>query len=1103
VASSPTASSPAGRDPDAAQPGTQACPSLEAIAEYLDADPEDADLEIAAHLRGCASCRDVVGVADVTAAPAGAEGPELEPPPPETPGRYVLLRILGRGGQALVWAAHDHALDREIAFKELREDDARTVSPDARRRFLWSARVAARLAHPSILPVHDLGVRENGAPFHTMPIVEGETLREAVDAGRELGQRLALLPHILDVCNAVAFAHEHDILHRDINPANVMVGRFGETALIDWGLAVELESQRQGTGGGARTERVVGTPAFLSPEQARGEASDVRTDVWGIGGLLYFVVTGQPLYPTQSLERLLARARRGEHEAVVVASPDAPPELAAVIEQALALDPAQRYAGVDLLANDLGACIRGQKVSAYRYTWLRRARRFVAQHRPLVAATAVTLVVSLTAAAVTSWAYQRERSANRAWQAAAHEAEVAELVARQQRDESALHLALAHEAAAKRLASDGLVLESALHALAALDVVASVDSDAARRARLQTQAIAATERAKVRPLRAVTWRRDPEGEQAFVSDLVRLSPDAGLLAVASPEGAIEFWSWHDGHRESRFERSAEPALDLAWVDDERLAVAGKEAIELRGRDGALLQRWPVPQADERRVFYRAGAGELLAVDPRGVLAVQLASPEVREIPLEHRLLRHAAQLPDGDALVLATTQQRLLVWDANSREIVRTIELPRTAEILSASPNGELAIAAAGGWLYRVDLHTGEVRKFPRSYADGIAAVTWLGDDMALALTRHGIADVFNAANGAPLFRTRQTLGIHAVLLATDEHLLMATSDVLTRWSLDLDWRGPVEFAVSDALTTSALTSVACGPQDERVLVGTRGVLHVLHPRPGSAGADGSEEVYELGDAPVESVERSLAGDLVAAVGRTVWVRTAAGEVRRHLLAGNARSVRFSADGTRYAAIAYPDTLVVWSTQNGHELARIRHDSAISTLALSPAGRLVAAGGADRHVELHDLERGELRDRFGPRANWSKLEFLDSETLLAAGGVGVVRVQIGAEAEVLHPVSDYYVRLSASADRRLVVADGLAQAVLLDLESGRSFALEGALGYCLLANGDLLVADENFDLRRRSTDYAIQPFDAAEARRELEASLWASIGEFELERSFR
>jgi serine/threonine protein kinase len=274
--------------------------------------------------------------------------------------RLLLLREIGRGGMGSVWEAEDPDLARSVAVKVLDLPDA---SGDLAARLRLEARVLARLEHPGIVPVHDVGNLPDGRPFYAMKLVRGERLDAAAARLATLPERLRLF---LRVCEPVAFAHARGVVHRDLKPENVMVGPFGEVLVLDWGIArvvgeaapapgpkAEAEPPAAGTGTAAGT--VLGTRGFMAPEQERGEGSiDRRADVFALGRLLRLLAGEEAL-----------RNRR----------------LAAIVARATAEGPDDRYPDVPSLAADVARFLDGEPVEACRERPWERAARFASRHR--------------------------------------------------------------------------------------------------------------------------------------------------------------------------------------------------------------------------------------------------------------------------------------------------------------------------------------------------------------------------------------------------------------------------------------------------------------------------------------------------------------------------------------------------------------------------------------------------------------------------------------------------------------------------------------------------------------------------------------------------
>jgi eukaryotic-like serine/threonine-protein kinase len=288
-----------------------------------------------------------------------ADSPDLEGT------RYRLIEKLGQGGMGGVFRVEDRTLAREIALKVINIADE---GGDLSARLLQEARVMAQIEHPGIVPVHDAGMLADGRPYYTMKLVQGKRLEEHIREVAGLSDRLRMF---LRICEAVAFAHAHGVLHRDLKPSNIMVGPFGEVLVMDWGLSKLLPSTESGAAelprvapkllNGAEPEHgtahgsILGTPGYMAPEQAQGDAGvDQRSDIYSMGAILEFLTRDSKPHPRS---------------------------LAAICKKAIAEDRAQRYPTVVDLAADVAHFLDGLPVSAYPEGPLARAWRWTARNR--------------------------------------------------------------------------------------------------------------------------------------------------------------------------------------------------------------------------------------------------------------------------------------------------------------------------------------------------------------------------------------------------------------------------------------------------------------------------------------------------------------------------------------------------------------------------------------------------------------------------------------------------------------------------------------------------------------------------------------------------
>jgi serine/threonine protein kinase/WD40 repeat protein len=347
-----------------------------------------------------------------------ADAAARSPPPGETDlvpvereGQYARLTELGRGGQSIVWRALDRFVGREVALKELTSPGAEQSSGSTRAaqaRFLREARLTAQLDHPGIVAVHELAKRPDGTLYSAQKLVRGRTLKAALAQCRTLSQRLELLPHLVNAAQTMAYAHTRAVVHRDLKPSNVMVGPYGETVVVDWGLAkrrgeAEPASDAPSPDLGPELTQAgvaLGTPSYMSPEQARGdlEAIDERSDVFSLGAMLYELLTGRPPFQGVDNAQVLEAVRSGDIVPVRVVCPEAPPELAAIAERALRRDAAERYPDAAAFASELLAYRAGARVEAYSYGSLELVRKFVQRNPALSVAVAASVLILVGAA---------------------------------------------------------------------------------------------------------------------------------------------------------------------------------------------------------------------------------------------------------------------------------------------------------------------------------------------------------------------------------------------------------------------------------------------------------------------------------------------------------------------------------------------------------------------------------------------------------------------------------------------------------------------------------------------------------------------------------
>lgn len=276
--------------------------------------------------------------------------PRLPASAPATIGRYRIDSLLGEGAMAHVYLAHDSRIDRRLAIKVLKP--ALHDEGDVVRRFLAESRAAGMLSHPNIVTIHDIG-EADGTPYIAMEFLDGEPLDLMLERqGRLTAERALALG--AQIASALALAHQHNVVHRDVKPSNIIICDKGSTAkLVDFGIARvdDIDDEAAGEAAVRRTQfgQVMGTPRYMSPEQAMGLPLDARSDLFSLGSILYEMVTGKPAFPGTSIATLAIQIAQQRHDPVALHVRDCPTGLAFIIDKLLTKKPGERFASADAL----------------------------------------------------------------------------------------------------------------------------------------------------------------------------------------------------------------------------------------------------------------------------------------------------------------------------------------------------------------------------------------------------------------------------------------------------------------------------------------------------------------------------------------------------------------------------------------------------------------------------------------------------------------------------------------------------------------------------------------------------------------------------------
>ena len=597
--------------------GAEPPPAAEIAQRKDDLLPQPAAGDAAPHESPEASSASVVGISPVGAASEGAT--------------YRVIRPFAKGGMGKISIARDIPLKRDVALKELR--DSAADNPDSRQRFVAEAEITGQLEHPGVVPVYALGIDDQGKPFYAMRFVEGPTLQQAIEhlhkspTAAEL--RMLLRPFVM-VCHTMAYAHDRGVIHRDIKPANIMLGKFGETLVMDWGLAKPLatgDSPESTVGDVAQRQlaerpevtapgRIMGTPAYMPPEQASGKVDELgpAADIYGLGAVLYQVLTGKPAYQGGSSTEVIEKVRAAPPPPPSSVCPSVPRALEAICLRAMARQAQDRYPSATALAEDVQHWLDDEPVCAYAEPRVEQVYRWSRKHKAAVVSGVVCLIllilVSAVAFAVIAWERAKTRAAERLaddyrQQAVDHDqrASNAEQLAQEKEEEARLVRAEAFDAeqkaaGASQAAKDQVAqLQKELEAKTQdsqgltqkLDVAQAELATAESRLKTETErANTLTQRAQSLEQEAVVLRREAVEYRTLATKMTQLA--TALVQPQQPLTVLGNTPWEDltEQEASAFDVTANDQSTPAVSSDTSQFTSGSQSLRVITQSGSSV-----------------------------------------------------------------------------------------------------------------------------------------------------------------------------------------------------------------------------------------------------------------------------------------------------------------------------------------------------------------------------------------------------------------------------------------------------------------------------------------------------------------------------------
>jgi WD40 repeat protein len=863
-------------------------------------------------------------------------------------GRYRLERLLGRGGMGEVYLAADTRLGRHVAVKFLSPkvaDDARV-----RARFAREALITARLQHPSIVGLHDIGSAPTGEPFYVMRLVPGKSLADAIQKTATLRDRLALLPHLLHVADALAFAHRQRIVHRDLKPANVLVGEFGETVVVDWGLAKDLRSGEsvaerplieEGADLATRAGAVIGTPAYMSPEQAEGKPVDEHADVYAIGAMLYELLAQRPPYRGESGDATVEKVRAGPPAPLDQVAPGAPADLCAIAGKAMTREPTARYRTAAELAEELRRFQTGQLVAVHHYSLGELVKRWIARHRSALSVAALFTVVLVALGSYGLVQIVRSRDQARAAEA----------------DATARALS-SEEAQGRQALVDGHPLEAAA---LLVDAMAGDPRPAVRFLLARAEAYNI-------PLVRKVGQVDPV-------NAVAVSPDGSRMVVAGEHGLLAILDARTGTVLQRLSGIEGGVWSAQFSPDGQRVVACGQALYGLMFDAASGKALFKFKADSH-VRFSGDGNQILTSDNTDVVLLSaatgerlqtLSAPYATEVPnFGQPLIEDMAFSRDGSRIGAAFSDGTAHVWEVSTGRDVLDLNGHARGMLHSVafSPNGDRILTSGEDGTARTwDATNGKPLVVLEGHGAAVITARFSPDGTLIATGGNdGSARLWDAGSGALL---GIALGPSAFMTVVEfsadgTSLLTAGRDGGIRlWDL----RGYSAISTFAQPNHVGIEAIAIAPDGVHVMTSSHDVYDWSRPSAGVTTLTTpfkSEAGWTISFAPDgRHVAVSGGDDLRGPDTRTAILPSSGGSSAEVVVGGAVRSNAFDQSGDRMVTIG-DHTAMVSDPGSGQRLITVSEASDVWDAVLSPDGSRLAIGMHDGTAEVRDVPSGQL-----------------------------------------------------------------------------------------------------------------------------------------------